>query len=284
MVADSVVADLVAVLVVAPVVLAAGPVVSVAAAVPPKVEALPVAAELEQFPTPLLQAQGLCRDYVAGEEIVHAVVDVHFQIFTGESVAIVGASGSGKSTLLHLLGLLDRPTAGRFLVGGTDTASLSDDRRAELRNRAIGFVFQSFNLVAGESALENVAAPLVYARVRRAERLARATEALRRVGLEDRMRHVPAQLSGGQRQRVAIARALVTRPRLLLADEPTGNLDSVAGTQVLSLLDELHAEGLTTVVITHEQEVAARMQRVLHIADGRLSELPISGVRHGMTR
>jgi putative ABC transport system ATP-binding protein len=245
------------------------------------VEAAPVATDAwadrdtYEYPpvvAPVLQAIRLTRDYQVGEEIVRAVREIDFAVHRGESVAVMGASGSGKSTLLHLLGLLDRPTAGQLLVDGVDTASLTDDQLAVLRNRAIGFVFQSFNLVAGESALENVAAPLVYARVRRAERLERATEALVQVGLGDRMKHDPSRLSGGQRQRVAIARALVTRPQLLLADEPTGNLDTTAGSSILQLLAQLHAAGMTLVTITHDPGVAAMATRVLQLTDGQFTD------------
>ena len=220
--------------------------------------------------TPLLDVRGLTKRYTMGDAEVHALRGVDVTVMAGESVAIMGPSGSGKSTLLHVLGLLDRPTAGSYHFAGLDTARLSDDRQARLRNRAIGFVFQSFNLVSGETALDNVAAPLVYAGVRRRDRLERAREALDRVGLADRLGHDPSQLSGGQRQRVAIARALVTRPALLLAYEPTGNLDSAAGADILTVLDELYAEGLTTLTITHDAAIAAHAQRVLHVADGTI--------------
>ncbi|HEX6498223.1 MAG TPA: ABC transporter ATP-binding protein [Micromonosporaceae bacterium] len=206
-----------------------------------------------------------------GSETVYALRGVDLTVRAGESLAITGPSGSGKSTLLHVLGLLERPTSGTYLLAGTDAGSLSDDQRAGLRNRSIGFVFQSFNLIPGETAVENVAAPLVYAGVRRAERIARAERALERVGLAERRRHLPSQLSGGQRQRVAIARALVTDPALLLADEPTGNLDSQSGAEVLALLDELHADGLTTVVVTHERRVAEHADRTVHVIDGEIS-------------
>jgi len=205
-----------------------------------------------------------------GDSEVRALRGVDFSISLGESVAIMGPSGSGKSTLLHLLGLLDRPTAGRYLFAGVDTALLDDDHSAALRNRAIGFVFQNFNLVSGETALDNVAAPLVYAGVKRKERNERAREALDRVGLSDRLHHDPSQLSGGQRQRVAIARALVTRPPLLLADEPTGNLDSTSSADIFSLLAQLHSEGLTLVTITHDPRIAARAERVLQVEDGQI--------------
>ena len=215
-----------------------------------------------------MEIENLTRAYRMGEVDVWALRGVSFAIHPGENVAIMGPSGSGKSTLLHLLGLLDRPTSGSYRFAGVETSTLSDDNQARLRNRVIGFVFQSFNLVSGESALENVASPLVYAGVKRRERLDRARVALERVGLGDRLGHDPSQLSGGQRQRVAVARALVTNPPLLLADEPTGNLDSAASADILALLDGLHASGLTVVTITHDVDIAAKAERVLHIADG----------------
>lgn len=227
----------------------------------------------------LLEVTDVTRRYRLGDADVWALRGVTFALEPGESVAIIGPSGSGKSTLLHILGLLDRPTGGSYRFAGVETSSLSDDNQARLRNRAIGFVFQSFNLVAGESALENVAAPLVYAGVKRRERAERAAAALERVGLADRMRHDPSQLSGGQRQRVAIARALVTEPPLLLADEPTGNLDSDSTRDILEVIATLHAQGITVVTITHEQEIAAQAQRVVHIADGRV----VSDDRVGVT-
>ena len=221
---------------------------------------------------PLIEGRALTRLYSMGDSEVAALRGVSFQIGLGENVAIIGPSGSGKSTLLHILGLLDRPTSGQYLFAGVDTDTLDDDRLAALRNRAIGFIFQSFNLVSGESALENVAAPLVYAGVKRKERIARAEESLHRVGLADRMGHDPSQLSGGQRQRVAIARALVTHPAVILADEPTGNLDSHSSADVFSLLQELQAEGLTLVTITHDQRIAERAARILRVEDGTLVE------------
>jgi putative ABC transport system ATP-binding protein len=217
----------------------------------------------------VIEAHGLERTYELGEARVAALRGVDVTVHEGEYVAIIGPSGSGKSTLMHILGLLERPTAGTYALAGVDTARLDDDARARLRNRTIGFVFQAFHLIAGDSALENVAAPLVYRGVRRAERLRAAHEALDRVGLADRVAHAPNRLSGGERQRVAIARALVGRPALLLADEPTGNLDSVAGIGVLALLEELRAEGLTVIVVTHDPAVAARTDRTMRFADGQ---------------
>jgi len=217
---------------------------------------------------PLLEGRGLTRVYSMGDSLVEALRGVDFRIELGENVAIIGPSGSGKSTLLHILGLLDRPSGGQYLFAGVDTDTLDDDRLASLRNRAIGFVFQSFNLVSGESALENVASPLVYAGVKRKERNDRAIEALGRVGLTDRLHHDPSQLSGGQRQRVAIARALVTNPAVILADEPTGNLDSASSRDIFDLLERLHSEGLTLVTITHDPRIASRADRVLRVEDG----------------
>jgi len=221
---------------------------------------------------PLIEGRGLTRVYPMGDSEVAALRGVDFRIELGENVAIIGPSGSGKSTLLHILGLLDRQTSGQYLFAGVDTDTLDDDRLALLRNRAIGFIFQSFNLVSGESALENVASPLVYAGVKRKERVERAEEALARVGLADRAHHDPSQLSGGQRQRVAIARALVTRPAVILADEPTGNLDSRSSADVFTLLQQLQAEGLTLVTITHDQRIADRAARILRVEDGLLVE------------
>jgi putative ABC transport system ATP-binding protein len=218
----------------------------------------------------MIQARGLERTYELGEARVAALRGVDVTVRAGEYVAISGPSGSSKSTLMHILGLLERPSAGTYSLAGVDTAKLDDNRRARVRNRTIGFVFQAFHLIAGDSALENVAAPLVYRGLRRAERLRRAREALERVGLGERVAHAPSRLSGGERQRVAIARALVGRPSLLLADEPTGNLDSVAGADVLRLLEELRAAGLTVLVVTHDPAVAARTQRPLRFADGRV--------------
>jgi putative ABC transport system ATP-binding protein len=217
---------------------------------------------------PVVTLAGARKTYGAGETAVHALAGVDLVIRRGEYVAIMGSSGSGKSTLLNLIGCLDVPTAGRCLLEGVDTRRLDDRRQALLRNRKLGLVFQSFNLVPRTSALANVELPLAYAGVKPAERRERAVAALERVGLGDRLRHEPNQLSGGQQQRVAIARAIVTEPVLLLADEPTGALDSHSTAEVLGLFDALNAEGRTVVVVTHEDEVARHVRRVVLMRDG----------------
>jgi putative ABC transport system ATP-binding protein len=203
---------------------------------------------------------------------VEALRGVDLDVAEGEFVAIVGPSGSGKSTMMHIIGCLDRPTAGSYRLAGTAVAELDDDRLARLRSRTIGFVFQSYNLLPRTTALDNVATPLLYQGIGRRERDRRATAALERLGLGDRLQHEPTQLSGGQQQRVAVARAIVTDPALILADEPTGNLDSASGRDVLAVLRELHATGRTIVLITHDAEVAAAAERQVHIRDGRIWE------------
>jgi putative ABC transport system ATP-binding protein len=218
----------------------------------------------------VVDLHGVTKTYGAGDTAVHAVDGVDLQVAAGDYVALMGASGSGKSTLMHLIGCLDTPTSGRYLLDGVDTRGLDDRSLAIVRNRRIGFVFQSFNLVARTSALENVELPLAYQGVRGPERRRRARAALERVGLAARMDHEPSQLSGGQQQRVAVARALVTDPVLLLADEPTGALDSHSTAEVLDLFAELHAGGRTVLVVTHEEEVAARAGRVVRMRDGRV--------------
>jgi putative ABC transport system ATP-binding protein len=202
---------------------------------------------------------------------VDALRDVSLEVSEGEFVAIVGPSGSGKSTMMNIIGCLDRPTEGVYRLAGTPVASLGDDGLARLRSRTIGFVFQSYNLLPRTSALDNVATPLLYQGVGRRERIARATAALERLGLGDRLDHEPTELSGGQQQRVAVARAIVTDPALILADEPTGNLDSASGRDVLLLLRELHAAGRTIVLITHDADVAAAAERQIHIRDGMIA-------------
>jgi putative ABC transport system ATP-binding protein len=219
---------------------------------------------------PLIQLEDVTKTYVMGDVEVHALRGVSLTIGRGEFTAIMGASGSGKSTLMNLLGCLDRPTSGRYLLDGNDVSALPADALAAIRNQTIGFVFQSFNLLSRTSALENVELPLVYAGLGTPERHARAAEALGRVGLGDRVDHHPSQLSGGQQQRVAIARALVNRPRVLLADEPTGNLDSRTSEGVMALLQELGRAGITVVLVTHEPDIAEHASRVIVMRDGRI--------------
>jgi len=219
---------------------------------------------------PLVRTLDLAKVYRIGDHEVHALRGVSIDIASGDFVAVMGPSGSGKSTFMHLLGCLVRPSAGEVLLSGRRVSGLDGDARARLRNREIGFVFQTFNLLARTSAAENVALPLVYAGVPARERRARALEMLERVGLADRAGHLPSQLSGGQQQRVAIARALVTRPRLILADEPTGALDSRTSQEILALLCALNGQGLTVVLVTHEPEVARSARRALQFLDGRV--------------
>jgi putative ABC transport system ATP-binding protein len=218
----------------------------------------------------VIEAAGLGRHYHLGGHLVRALDGVSFAIREGEFVAIMGPSGSGKSTLMNLIGCLDSPTMGHYRLAGTDVAGLDRDELAQIRNRRIGFVFQQFHLLPRTTAQENVELPLIYSDVRRVERRRRAAEALGQVGLAERAHHHPAQLSGGQQQRVAIARALVNRPILLLADEPTGALDSRTSEEILALFQALNRQGLTIVVVTHEEDVAAHAGRVLQFRDGKL--------------
>ncbi|MDA1195719.1 MAG: ABC transporter ATP-binding protein [Planctomycetota bacterium] len=218
--------------------------------------------------------EGAARTYRSGAVAVEALQPVNLCVRRGDFLAVMGPSGSGKSTLLHVLGCLDRPTAGRYLLDGRDVSALADRELAAVRNATIGFVFQRFHLLADESAVRNVALPLLYAGVGRVERARRAAEALESVGLGPRMAHRPNQMSGGEQQRVALARALVKRPRLLLADEPTGNLDTVSGERVLSLIQAENAQGTAVIMITHDPEVAARAETTLLMRDGRLMAGP----------
>jgi putative ABC transport system ATP-binding protein len=221
---------------------------------------------------PVLDVRRMSKVYGEGETAVHALRDVNLVVHRGEYVAVVGQSGSGKSTLLNILGCLDGPTSGRYLLDGLDVAGLDERQQSVLRNRQIGFIFQSFNLIPRTSAFANVELPMVYAGLSRRDRRARTLAALDVVGLAHRTDSRPNQLSGGQQQRVAVARALVTRPALLLADEPTGNLDTASTDDVLELFDNLHATGRTIVLITHDHEVAERADRTVVVTDGRLTE------------
>jgi putative ABC transport system ATP-binding protein len=219
---------------------------------------------------PLITLERVSRVYQTGRFEIRALDGLDLVVQRGEFLAVVGPSGSGKSTLMNIVGCLDRPTSGRYILDGSAVDELDDDGLAEVRSRSIGFVFQSYNLLPRTSALDNVATALAYQGVRRRERMTRAIAALERLGLGDRLDHEPTELSGGQQQRVAIARALVTEPALLLADEPTGNLDTASGAEVMGILRELHAAGRTVVLITHDAEVAASADRQVHVRDGRL--------------
>ncbi len=221
-------------------------------------------------PASLIEMQQITKTYTMGDQQVHALRGVNVHISQGEFVAIMGASGSGKSTMMNILGCLDRPTSGQYFLAGREVATLSDDEQALMRNRTIGFVFQSFNLLRRTSALKNVELPLIYSGVPARERAERAKSALERVGLGARLDHHPSQLSGGQQQRVAVARALVTDPALILADEPTGNLDSQVSAEVMSLFQTLNLRGLTVVLVTHESDIAEYAQRVIRMRDGHV--------------
>ena len=219
---------------------------------------------------PVISMRNVSKVYGQGDTAVHALRDVTLEVEHGDYVAIMGASGSGKTTLMNIVGLLDAFTSGTYLLEGLDVSTLGEDAQSYVRNKRIGFVFQSFNLIPRTTALANVELPLVYASVKPAERRSRAIEALRAVGLGDRMDHVPAELSGGQQQRAAIARAIATRPAMILADEPTGALDSVSTEEVLAIFDHLNAQGRTIMVITHEHDVGERARRVVTFRDGRI--------------
>ena len=219
----------------------------------------------------LIQVDDVWKTYQVGQQQVHALRGLSVDIAQGEYTALMGPSGSGKSTLMNMLGCLDTPTSGRYRLAGEDVGTLDDDALADIRNRRIGFVFQTFNLMPRYTALENVALPLVYAGASRADREARAREVLEQVGLADRMDHRPNELSGGQRQRVAVARALVNRPELLLADAPTGTLDTKTSLEIMALFGEIHAAGNTVVLVTHEEDIAAYAHRVVRLRDGVVS-------------
>ncbi|MCP5477807.1 MAG: ABC transporter ATP-binding protein [Rhodanobacteraceae bacterium] len=224
----------------------------------------------------MLRLQGITKVYEMGSETVHALRGIDLDIARNESIAFIGSSGSGKSTLMNILGCLDSPTSGQYWLNGRDVATLSENELADTRNREIGFVFQSFNLLPRASALNNVMHPLIYRGVRPAERHKRARAALERVGLGNRVDHLPNQLSGGQRQRVAVARALVGEPSILLADEPTGNLDSATSEEIMALFDQLHRDGQTVILVTHEPDIAEHCQRVVRLSDGKV----ISDIRN----
>ncbi|WP_378185227.1 ABC transporter ATP-binding protein [Aquimarina sp. W85] len=218
----------------------------------------------------VIEIRGIIRNFQLGQETVHVLKNIDLDIKRGEYMAIMGPSGSGKSTLMNLLGCLDTPTAGTYILNGNDVSKMSDDELAEIRNREIGFVFQTFNLLPRTTALENVALPMIYAGASKKERTMRAEEVLTDVGLADRMDHKPNQLSGGQRQRVAVGRALVNKPSIILADEPTGNLDSKTSLEIMQLFDAIHKAGNTVILVTHEEEVAAHAHRIIRLRDGTI--------------
>ncbi|WP_415371845.1 ABC transporter ATP-binding protein [Patiriisocius sp. Uisw_047] len=218
----------------------------------------------------LIDIKQITRDFPLGQEIVKVLKGIDLVINKGEYVALMGPSGSGKSTLMNLLGCLDSCTAGSYQLNGKDVSNMSDDELAEIRNKEIGFVFQTFNLLPRTTALENVALPMVYAGASKSARKMRAEEVLTQVGLADRMDHKPNQLSGGQRQRVAVGRALVNKPSIILADEPTGNLDSVTSVEIMNLFDEIHQQGNTVIVVTHEEEIALNAHRIIRLRDGMI--------------
>ena len=216
----------------------------------------------------VIEIRQITRDFPLGNEVVKVLKGIDLDIDRGEYVAIMGPSGSGKSTLLNLLGCLDTPTSGTYILNGKDASQMGDDELAEIRNKEIGFVFQTFNLLPRTTALENVALPMIYAGYSKTDRTKRAEEVLTNVGLGDRMDHKPNQLSGGQRQRVAVGRALVNKPSIILADEPTGNLDSKTSVEIMNLFDEIHAAGNTVILVTHEEEIAEHAHRIIRLRDG----------------
>jgi putative ABC transport system ATP-binding protein len=217
---------------------------------------------------PLIKITNIKRDFVLGSEIIYVLKGIDLEINKGEYVALMGPSGSGKSTLMNLLGCLDTPTSGSYILNGKDVSQMDDDELADIRNTEIGFVFQTFNLMPRTTALDNVALPMVYAGYSKTDRNIRATEVLKQVGLDDRMDHKPNELSGGQRQRVAVARALVNKPSIILADEPTGNLDSKTSEEIMNLFNEIHANGNTVILVTHEEDIAAHAHRIIRLRDG----------------
>jgi len=217
---------------------------------------------------PLITIKEIGRKYVIGSEVIHALKSVSLDINKGEFVALMGPSGSGKSTLMNILGCLDTPTSGTYILNGTNVSHMSDDALAEVRNKEIGFVFQTFNLLSRSTSLDNVALPLIYAGSSKKDRQARAAKALDNVGLGNRMDHKPNELSGGQRQRVAVARALINDPSIILADEPTGNLDTKTSIEIMGLLEEIHSKGNTIILVTHEEDIAQHAHRIVRMRDG----------------
>ncbi len=221
---------------------------------------------------PLIDIVGIGKTYQIGEVVVHALRQIDLEIFKGEYVALMGPSGSGKSTLMNILGCLDTPSRGTYTLNGTNVSKMSDNELAEIRNKEIGFIFQTFNLLSRNTALDNVALPLVYAGKGKKERIQKATAALTSVGLADRMTHKPNELSGGQRQRVAIARALVNNPSIILADEPTGNLDTKTSHEIMDLLENINNNGNTVIIVTHEEDIAQRAKRIIRLRDGLIEK------------
>jgi putative ABC transport system ATP-binding protein len=218
----------------------------------------------------IIQVEKLVRNFMLGKQLIKVLKELQFSINRNEYVALMGPSGSGKSTLMNILGCLDTPTSGNYILNNQDVSKLTDDELAEIRNQEIGFVFQTFNLLPRSSALDNVALPLVYAGISKEDRETRATEVLTQVGLADRIKHKPNELSGGQRQRVAVARALVNKPSIILADEPTGNLDSKTSYEIMGLLDEIHKNGNTIILVTHEEDIAQHAHRIIRLKDGEI--------------
>ncbi|MCW3786036.1 ABC transporter ATP-binding protein [Plebeiibacterium sediminum] len=218
----------------------------------------------------VIEIKGITKFYQVGTQVVKALRGVDVEIKKGEYVAIMGPSGSGKSTLMNVIGALDSPTGGTYILNGTDVSHLTDDRLAEIRNKEIGFVFQTFNLLPRYSAIENTMLPLIYAGVSKQDRLKRGEEAIRKVGLENRAMHKPNELSGGQRQRVAVARALINNPSIILADEPTGNLDSKTSVDIMNLFENIHAMGNTIILVTHEEDIAQHAHRIIRLKDGQI--------------
>ena len=219
----------------------------------------------------VIKIRGIIRDFPLGQEIVKVLKGIDLDIERGEYVALMGPSGSGKSTLMNLLGCLDTATAGTYELNGKDVSNMTQDELAEIRNKEIGFVFQTFNLLPRTTALDNVALPMIYAGASKSERIIRAEEVLKDVGLADRMDHKPSQLSGGQRQRVAIGRSMVNKPSIILADEPTGNLDSKTSLEIMSLFNEIHSQGNTVIVVTHEEDIAKHANRIIRLIDGMVA-------------